>query len=330
MSSNGNIIGPRVMQLSLSTNTVDVSGSFTGGEVKTDGDFSVNYFNSLGTGLIWQPLGYTSFKAAIKAVDEANFSRTGLGFFTGDDSIAGRYVNNLLIKDCVVNSSCNGIRIIGPITNMIVQDCLFYGPGLHPHRTSDRKNMLAGIILQPGGWDKCDGPLEDVLISDVTMKKVASPVTVMLKRAGNTVDNVTITDLTATGVYRAAASVESWCETACGRVVFRNVNIEYEGGGTAEQAKASPRKPGNEARALPVWGFYGKNTRDIKLENVNFYCVKDDLRPTILCEDIDSLVLDSVRFPQIPKAAGPVVFKNIKKVKSRDVDAFVPESGDKE
>ena len=248
----------------------------------------------------------------------------GCQFFTGDDSIAGRYVNNLLIKDCVVNSSCNGIRIIGPVTNMIVQDCLFYGPGLHPHRTSNRHNMLSGIILQPGGWDACDGPLEDVLISDVTMKNVASPVTVMLKRPGNTIDNITITDLTATGVYRAAASVESWCETACGRVVFRDVGIEYEGGGTAEQAKEQPRKPGVDTRPLPVWGFYARNARDITLENVNLYCEKKDLRPTIFCEDVGCLVLDNVRFPEVPDAAGPIVLKNVKEVKSRDVVLSVP------
>lgn len=245
-------------------------------------------------------------------------------FFTGDDAIAGRYVNNLLIKDCVVNSSCNGIRIIGPVTNMIVQDCLFYGPGLHPHRTSNRRNMLSGIILQPGGWDACDGALEDVLISDVTMKKVASPVTVLLKRGGNTVDNITITALTATGVYRAAASVESWCETACGRVVLRDASIEYEGGGTAKQAKAPPRKPGVDARPLPVWGFYAKNAQDIILENVHLYCAKKDLRPTIFCEDIDRLVLDAVRFPEVHHAAGPIVLKNVKEVKSRDVDMSIP------
>ena len=251
-------------------------------------------------------------------------------FYTGDDSIAGRYVNNLLIKDCVVNSSCNGIRIIGPVTNMIVHDCLFYGPGLHPHRTSDRNNMLSGIILQPGGWDACKGALEDVLISDVTMKNVASPVTVLLKRPGNTADNITITDLTATGVYRAAASVESWCETACGRVVLRDSSIEYEGGGTAEQAKEQPRKPGVDVRSLPVWGFYAKNARDITLENVNLYCVKKDLRPTIFCQDLDLLVLDAVRFPQFPKAAGPIVLKNIKEVKSRDLDISTPEPANKE
>jgi hypothetical protein len=246
-------------------------------------------------------------------------------FFTGDDSIAGRYVKGLLIKDCVVNSSCNGIRIIGPVTNMIVQDCLFYGQGLFPHRTSNRRNMLSGIILQPGGWDACDGALEDVLISDVTMKNIATPVTVMLKRSGNTVDNVTITDLTATGVYRAAASVESWCETACGRVVFRDTSIEYTGGGTAKQAKEPARKPGVDARTLPVWGFYGKNARDIILENVHLYCAKDDLRPVIGCEDIDRLVLDAVRFPKVSKAAGPIVLKDVRDIKTRDVDVYSPE-----
>ena len=210
---------------------------------------------------------------------------------------------------------------------MIVQDCLFYGPGLHPHRTSNRHNMLSGIILQPGGWDACDGALEDVLISDITMKNVASPVAVLLKRPGNTADDITVTDLTATGVYRAAASVESWCETACERVVFRNASIEYEGGGTAKQAKAPAQKPGVDARALPVWGFYGRNARDISLENVNLYFTKKDLRPTIVFEDVGRVLLDSVRFPKVPNAAGPIVLKNVKDIKTRDVDISVPTTG---
>ena len=253
---------------------------------------------------------------------------TDCQFFTGDDSIAGRYVNHLLIKNCIVNSSCNGIRIIGPVTGMIVDDCLFYGPGLYPHRTSNRHNMLSGIILQPGGWDACDGALEDVLVSNVTMKNVASPVTVLLKRTGNTADDITVTNLTATGIYRSAASVESWCKTPCGRVVFRNISIEYEGGGTAEQAKATPQKPGVDARPLPVWGFYGRNARDITLENVHLYCAKKDLRPTIVCEDVDHLLLDAVRFPEDPSAAGPIVLRNVKDIKTRDVNVFVPPPGD--
>ena len=96
-------------------------------------------------------------------------------------------------------------------------------------------------------------------------------------------DDVTVSGLTATGVCRAAASVESWPEAACGRVVFRDASIEYEGGGTAEQAKAPAQKPGVDAGSLPVWGFYGKNARSIAIENVRSYSAKEDLRPTILC-----------------------------------------------
>jgi len=203
---------------------------------------------------------------------------------------------------------------------MIVDDCLFYGPGLHPHRTSDRYNMLSGIILQPGGWDACDGPLEDVLISDVTMKNVASPVGVLLKRSGNTADNITITGLSATGVYRAPISVESWCDTACGRVVIRDSSIEYEGGGTAEQAKASAQKPGVDARPLPVWGFYARKAKDVVLENVRLYCAKKDLRTAIFCEDVDHIIFDAVRFPKVSDAAGPVILKNVKDVETREMN----------
>ena len=81
-----------------------------------------------------------------------NVSIIGCQFFTGDDAIAGRYWNNTVIKDCLVNSSCNGIRLIGPATRLTIANNLFRGPGEQPHRTSGerrRTNMLSGIILQP-------------------------------------------------------------------------------------------------------------------------------------------------------------------------------------
>ncbi len=81
----------------------------------------------------------------------------GCEFYTGDDAIAEGYWDDTLIADCVVNSSCNGIRLIGRARRLIVKGCLFYGPGKRPHRTSDRTNMLSGVILQPGAWDETKG-----------------------------------------------------------------------------------------------------------------------------------------------------------------------------
>jgi len=246
-----------------------------------------------------------------------NLSITGCRFFTGDDAIAGRYAENLLITDCVVNSSCNGIRIIGPVKHMIVHDCLFYGPGVHPHRTQDRYNMLAGIILQPGAWDVSDGAMEDVLISDVTMKNVQSPVTVYLARAGNLADEITVDRLSATGVYKAAASVESWSDKPIGRVVFRNVSIEYAGGGTAEQGATPARAPGKGVRDLPAWGLYARNVRELVVEDVRLSAAKPDLRPVILAEGVGQLTLDNLRHPRLDNAPDPIVRKALAPGKGR-------------
>jgi hypothetical protein len=243
-----------------------------------------------------------------------DLSIIGCQFFTGDDAIAGRYVENLLISDCVVNSSCNGIRIIGPVKAMIVHDCLFYGPGVHPHRTQSRHNMLSGIILQPGGWDACEGAVDDVLISDVTMKDVKSPVTIYLKRPGNTADGIVVSRLSATGVYQAAASVESWTDTPVGRVVFRDVDIEYAGGESAGDGRNPARKPGVDARSLPAWGFFARNAGEVILEDVRLGSRKPDRRPVLIAEDVGRLVLDHLRFQRVAGVEQPLVFKNVESV----------------
>jgi len=250
-----------------------------------------------------------------------DLSIVGCQFFTGDDSIAGRYVENLLVTNCVVNTSCNGIRLIGPATRLIVHDCLFSGPGVHPHRTQNRHNMLSGILLQPGAWDVSDGALDDVLISDVTMRNVSSPVTIWLKRAGNTADRITVSRLSATGVHPSAASVESWAETPVGRVVFRDVSLEFEGGGTAEQARMAVQPARLDFRPLPAWGFYARHVKDLRLENVRLSCAKDDLRPALRCDGVERLVLDGFRFPRPPGAAEPVVLNNVGRVERRDAEA---------
>lgn len=253
-----------------------------------------------------------------------DLSIVGCQLFTGDDAIAGRYAEDLLVAGCVVNSSCNGVRIIGPGRRLIFHDCLFYGPGRRPHRTSDRRNMLSGIILQPGGWDACEGPLEGVLVSHVTMRDVKSPVTIILKRDGNTVKNVTVSRLTATGVYGAAASVESWTETPVGRVVFRDVSIEYAGGGEAKEAARPARPPGVDARALPAWGLFARHAREIILEDVRLTCEAPDRRPVVIAERVERLVLDEVRFPRPEDAGAPIVLRDVERVEGSSAPEEAP------
>jgi hypothetical protein len=246
----------------------------------------------------------------------SNVHITGCQFYTGDDSLAGRYWDGAVISDCVINSSCNGLRLIGPALHLTVNNCLFYGPGLQPHRTSGEKrrtNMLSGIILQPGAWDPTRGPLDDVLISRVTMDRVASPVTLWTK-PGNTVGRVTVTDLNATGVYRSALSIENWSDSPISNVVVRNSHIEFAGGGSAELARAPVKGPGVDARPLPAWGVYIRQADRVSLEDVRLSLTSDDFRPALLADGVKQLRLDNFKFTPVTGVQAPIVTTNVDQV----------------
>ena len=234
-------------------------------------------------------------------------------FYTGDDSIAGRYWENVLISGCVLNSSCNGIRLIGPATHMIVNNSVFYGPGERPHRTGGRTNMLSGIILQPGAWDRTEGLLDDVLLANNTMRDVASPVTIWTK-PGNPVGSITIAGLEATKVYRSAFSVESWADAPITNVVMQNAHIEFSGGGTAEQGKQTVKGPGVDARVLPAWGLYARNVERLTFDDVRLSVANDDARPVVLADRVSRLTLDGFKFTQVPGVTEPLALTNVGKV----------------
>ncbi|HEY6226306.1 MAG TPA: hypothetical protein VI282_04200, partial [Verrucomicrobiae bacterium] len=166
---------------------------------------------------------------------------------------------------------------------------------------------LSGIILQPGAWDRTQGPLEDVFVTQNTMKNVASPITLWTK-PGNTVGNVTIDGLKATEVYRSAISVESWSDEPIGDVKIKDVSVEFSGGGTAEQAKIQVKGPGVDARPLPAWGVYARNVKSLILSDVRLDVAKADERPVVVADKVETLTLQRFYFPE---SSNPIVTTNV-------------------
>jgi polygalacturonase len=252
-----------------------------------------------------------------------NVDIIGCRFYTGDDSIAGRYWDNVVISGCILNSSCNGLRVIGPAQGLLVEHCLFYGPGRRPHRSGGRTNMLAGIILQPGAWDHTQGPLDQIVLADNTMNNVAAPITLWTK-PGNPVGRVTVSGLNATGVYRAALSVENWGDAAITNVVVRNASIEFDGGGSEEQGRQNVRGPGVDPRPLPAWGVYARKLQQLTLEDVRLSLVQADHRPVFRVEQVDQLTLDNVRFTHVAGVAEPLVKTNVTQLILHDTSLSMP------
>ena len=249
-------------------------------------------------------------------------------FSTGDDSIAGLYWDNVRIERCKLNSSSTGIRIFGPARHVTIHDCQMFGPGRHAWRTSGllhHTNMLAGLCIQPSAWGDTPGEVDDVQVSDVEMREVGTPLhlaTTGAKGGPSTIGNVSIHRLKATGVYRSAASVESWSERPIERVDLRNWDVQFVGGfgpvlnDPFEAALAlmtmQPGKvtaPGKNPRPLPAWGLYAHRVNWLDLENVRLEVQKRDARAAVILESIGSLKLDGLKCPGA--TTQPVILRNV-------------------
>ena len=148
---------------------------------------------------------------------------------TGDDAIAGGYWENMTIQNCRINSSCNGIRMIAPSTNLTISDCHIYGPGKFPHRTSGdekRTSTIYGIVLEPGAWGDSPGHTEGVTIRNITVDNLRTPL-VYSMGDNNTCSGLLVDGLTATNInsYTVPLKNEMNCPHMWDNIEMRNIKI---------------------------------------------------------------------------------------------------------
>lgn len=230
-------------------------------------------------------------------------------FQTGDDAIAGGYWENMVISDCAINSSCNGIRLIMPATRLTIAHCTFNGPGIYPHRTSkelNRRNMLSAILLQPGGWGKAPGKIQDILVHDIEISDMNNPFMLVLNE-GNEGDRIRFERIRATKIRQAAVSIESWKGGVFGNVEMRDISIGYIGNPDPALQHIRPGQPPADARPLPAWGFFVKNVRSMVFENVALSYDGVETRPAFLFENAGSIEFRNVKYPGMENAQSVVL-----------------------
>jgi hypothetical protein len=182
--------------------------------------------------------------------------------------------------------------------------------------------MLAGLCLQPGGWDATTGSVDHVDVSDISMHDVSTPLFFVVK-PGNTASGITINRLAATGVYRAASSIEGWASAPIRNVTLTDVSIRFRGVGSTRPNNGATKVngPGVDARPLPCWGLYARNVEELRLENVRLSLEGDDARPAMIFDKAAGLALDAVHRPD---RSGSILMTGVTGLVTRDVVPPLP------
>jgi len=224
-------------------------------------------------------------------------------FFTSDDAIAGGYWQNMLIADCIINSSCNGIRLILPATDLTIRHCEIFGPGIYGHRRGSLQNPLTtaslnAIILQPGAWGLGGGRLDNIHIHDIRIRDLNTALTMVLNE-GNQSRNVLVERIHATGINKIASSVEAWPDSSRYEdVTFRDVDISYRLGDNMAMADSGISRPKTESRSLPYWGWYVRNVDHITFERVTLEFDHAETRPVMGLHSVQHITFDGFHYPK--------------------------------
>ncbi len=79
-----------------------------------------------------------------------NILLQGADIRSGDDAIAGFDNNNMIVKDCYLNSACNAIRSAG--CNVLFENCVLEGPGEYVFRGSlQKETQEKSLDTDPSG-----------------------------------------------------------------------------------------------------------------------------------------------------------------------------------
>jgi polygalacturonase len=236
---------------------------------------------------------------------------------SGDDGITFKStgnatVENVTVSDCIIRSHCNfikaGTESTGGFKNITITNCV-----LEPS-TSDgvifgRREGLAGIALE------CvdGGTLEQVTISNITMRGMTVPLFIRLGNRGRlpvakgpeasmgALRNVTISNITALGLRNTGASITGIPGYAVQNVTLSNLRFEYVGGGSAESiGKDVPEKEKGYPEShmfgqLPSYGLFCRHVEGLNLSNVEFTWVQSEPRPALICDDVKDLRIESFR-----------------------------------
>ena len=192
-----------------------------------------------------------------------------------------RACKNVTVSNCVLSSHANAIKMgtesNGGFQNITITNCTICSPR-YSQVTYGCQRGLAGIALEIVDG----GDLDGVVLSNIAMRGVTVPIFIRLgnrarpfkpgmpKPEVGRFRNVSLNNIVATGVSNVGCSITGLPQHPVENVTFRDIRIEFEGGGSrAEAGKQVPEKADSYPEStmfgvLPAYGFYCRHARGLK------------------------------------------------------------------
>ena len=177
-----------------------------------------------------------------------------------------------------------GTESNGGFKNITISNCVF--------------EKCRGIALETVDG----GLLEDVSISNITMRDIGnSPIFMFLGSrmrgpAGVPIGKlrrVNISNIVAYNVDpKSCALLTGVPDHPIEDITLSNIQIWFQGGGTAEQAAIEPPDRANtypepsSFGAMPAYGFYLRHIKGLTMSNIQLHTLSDDARPPIVLNDV--------------------------------------------
>ena len=241
----------------------------------------------------------------------------------GDDAIALKTnstapCRNITVTNCVLSTRWAAFRF-GPesrgnfeeiaVSNCAIHDTFGCGIKLQMNEGAQMKNIAFNNLVM----ENVTGPIA---------LRLANWVSGSIPREGNenrpigTFQNVLFSNIRARVAavaqpelfnpdWKAEQGEERSCISITGLpghpiegIALSDIRITFPGGGTAAEAarRAVPDLPDTYPEyfmfgVLPAYGLYGHHVKDLSLNNVRFDLASPDLRPAIVCDDVENLEL---------------------------------------
>lgn len=237
---------------------------------------------------------------------------------------------NLTITHCKVSGFDRGIELNGPDRRKEGRSLVAKHAGVAGRIKfgTESNGGFKNITITNCEFERCrglaletvdGGLLEDVTITDITMRDiVSSPIFLCLGArmrgpAGTAVGRLRRVSISNLNVYNADAGYACLITGIPGHdiedVQLNNIIISFQGGGTTEQAMI--KLPENETAypdpimfgVTPSYGFYIRHVSGLQMNDIQVTVKKDDFRPAFILDDVKSASLSGIKASREPATA---------------------------